>query len=135
MTSLETMALYRHIGESLLYAYAQTSDTKDPKAARDILSDAVLIFGDTRLETPDAIEAHFSKLWSPPEPHRHAITNVQVFEGSLPETFVLTANYQRDEFRPDPVRTTLGTYTVTIGLTNGSWRILELNINRMWHQP
>ena len=135
MTSIETMALYRHIGESLLFAYAQTSDTKNPTAARQILSDAVVVFGDTRLETPDAIEAHFTKLWAPPEPHRHTITNVQVFEGPTLETFVLTANYQRDDFRPDPVRTTLGAYTVTIALTAGSWRIRELNINRIWHQP
>ena len=135
MSSLETMALYRHIGESLLFAYAQTSDTKNPKAAREILSDAVVIFGDNRLENPDAIEAHFTKLWSPPEPHRHAITNVQVFEGAAAETFVLTANYERDEFRPNPVRTTLGTYTVTVARRGEQWRIVELNINRIWHQP
>ncbi len=135
MTSLETMALYRHIGESLLFAYAQTSDTKNPQAARDILSDAVVVFGDTRLESPEAIEAHFTKLWSPPEPHRHAITNVQVFEGRAADTFVLTANYERDEFRPDPVRTTLGVYTVTVAKVGDSWRIRELNINRIWHQP
>ncbi len=126
---------YRHIGESLLYAYAQTSDTKNPAAARDILSDAVVVFGDTRLESPEAIEAHFTKLWSPPEPHRHAITNVQVFQAGEPERFILTANYERDEYRPDPVRTTLGVYTVTIGRLQGRWRILELNINRVWHKP
>lgn len=135
MASLETMALYRHIGESLLFAYAQTSDTKNPGAAREILSDAVVVFGETRLETPEAIEAHFTKLWSPPEPHRHAITNVQVFEDARPDTFVLTANYERDEFRPDPVRTTLGIYTVTVAKVGDSWRIRELNINRIWHQP
>lgn len=135
MASLEQLALYRHIGESLLYAYAQTSDTKNPAAARDILSNAVVIFGDSRLETPEAIEAHFTKLWSPPEPHRHSITNVQIFEGRSPDTFTLTANYERDEFRPDPVRTTLGIYTVTIGLLGAEWRILELDINRVWHRP
>ena len=134
MTSLETMALYRHIGESLLFAYAQTSDTKNPGAAREILSDAVVVFGETRLETPEAIEAHFTKLWSPPEPHRHSITNVQIFEGRGKDEFVLTANYERDEFRPDPVRTTLGIYTVTIGMVNGQWRIRELDINRIWHR-
>ena len=135
MASIEELALYRHIGESLLYAYAQTSDTKNPVAAGEILADAVVIFGDTRLESREAIEAHFSKLWSPPEPHRHAITNVQIFEGDEPETFVLTANYERDEFRPDPVRTTLGIYTVKVGRFGGQWRIRELNINRVWHKP
>ena len=135
MASIEELALYRHIGESLLYAYAQTSDTKNPVAAGEILADAVVIFGDTRLESREAIEAHFSKLWSPPEPHRHAITNVQIFEGDEPETFVLTANYERDEFRPDPVRTTLGIYTVKVGRVGGQWRIRELNINRVWHKP
>ena len=135
MASLEQLALYRHIGESLLYAYAQTSDTKNPVAAREILSDAVVVFGESRLETPEAIESHFTKLWSPPEPHRHAITNVQVFEGRGADEFVLTANYERDEFRPDPVRTTLGIYTVTIGLVGGQWRIRKLDINRVWHKP
>jgi 3-phenylpropionate/cinnamic acid dioxygenase small subunit len=135
VTSIEKLALYRHIGESLLYAYAQTSDTKNPAAAGDILSDAVVIFGDSRLETREAIEAHFTKLWSPPEPHRHSITNLQVFEGPTAGTFVVTANYERDEFRPDPVRTTLGIYTVTIGQVAERWRILELNINRVWHKP
>jgi len=135
MATTEELALYRHIGESLLYAYAQTSDTKNPAAARAILSDAVVVFGESRLETPEAIEAHFTKLWSPPEPHRHAITNVQVFPGDEPDTFRLTANYERDEFRPDPVRTTLGVYTVTVGLVDGRWRILVLDINRVWHKP
>ena len=46
MATIEQLALYRHIGESLLYAYAQTSDTKNPAAAREILSDAVVVFGD-----------------------------------------------------------------------------------------
>lgn len=133
MATIEQLALYRHIGESLLYAYAQTSDTKNPAAAREILSDAVVVFGESRLTTPEAIEAHFTKLWSPPEPHRHSITNVQVFEGGGDE-FILTANYERDEFRPDPVRTTLGIYTVTIGLVDGQWRIRELDINRVWHK-
>ena len=134
MASLDQLALYRHIGESLLYAYAQTSDTKNPAAAREILSDAVVVFGESRLTTPEEIEAHFTKLWSPPEPHRHSITNVQVFEGRGADEFILTANYERDEFRPDPVRTTLGIYTVTIGLVNGQWRIRKLDINRVWHK-
>jgi len=135
MATLEEMALYRHIGESLLYAYAETSDTKNPAAAREILSDAVVVFGDSRLETPEAIEAHFTKLWSPPEKHRHSISNVQVFETDAPEEFVLTAGYERDEFRPDPVRTTIGIYTVRVGKVGGQWRIRELNINRVWHKP
>lgn len=135
MPTIDELALYRHIGESLLYAYAETSDTKNPAAARAILSDAVVVFGESRLETPDAIEAHFTKLWSPPESHRHSITNVQVFEGPSANTFVVRANYERDEFRPDPVRTTLGIYTVTVGMVDGQWRILELNINRTWHKP
>lgn len=135
MATIEDLALYRHIGESLLYAYAETSDTKNPSAAGEILSDAVVIFGESRLETREAVEAHFTKLWSPPERHRHSITNVQVFAGEAADTFVMTANYERDEFRPDPVRTTLGIYTVTIGRVGGQWRIRELNINRIWHKP
>jgi 3-phenylpropionate/cinnamic acid dioxygenase small subunit len=135
VTTLEDLAPFRHIGESLLFAYAATSDAKNPAAAGEILSDAVVIFGETRLENREAIEAHFTALWSPPEAHRHAITNVQIFAGETSDTFVVTANYERDEFRPDPVRTTLGIYTMTVGRVAGQWRILELNINRVWHKP
>ncbi|MEV8254292.1 nuclear transport factor 2 family protein [Rhodoglobus sp. NPDC076762] len=116
--------------QQLLYSYGAIADAKDIPAALELFRGATVTFPQRSVTGDEQLTELYSQLWGKPNQHRHIITNVRLVESELGYSAV--ALYNRWEFTPAPLLTTMGEYAMAFSRDGHTWIIDSLVVTRTW---
>ena len=121
----------RHQIANLLHTYVAIADRKDVDAVVDLLGSSHVQFPAATSMDPAGARQLFTRLWSPPDGHRHDVSNLIVNPAPKDGQWLATAHYTRWLLSDGaPFVHTLGQYDLLVD--GEDWSVRQLTVSRLW---